>query len=58
MPDMATSLIKGELNSDSTPVEVMLGDINSIHIEVTKASDEAKMFGEFLNALSNFPAVM
>ena len=33
MPDMATSLIKGELISDSTPVEVVLGDINSFHIE-------------------------
>ena len=31
MPDIATSLIKGELISDQTPVEVMLGDVNRIY---------------------------
>lgn len=32
MPDIAASFIKGELISDQTPVEVMVGDISRMHI--------------------------
>jgi len=35
LPDIAASLIKGKLVSDRSPVEVMLGDINSIGINNT-----------------------
>ncbi len=33
MPDIAASIIKGELISDQTPVEVMVGDIEVMNIK-------------------------
>jgi len=51
MPDIAASLIKGNLISDHTPVEVMVGDINSIHIVTIRPHPDAS----FKNGIVSFP---